>query len=54
MQGGRFDHRLFHTRVLPHLLLPGSPFGLPDVLLAGALRAAEYRGGLNGPLVRGT
>ena len=53
-QGGRFDHRLFHTCVLPHLLPPGSPFGLLDVLHADALKAAEYRGGLNGPLVRGT
>src|SRR5712691_10173583 len=53
-QGGRVTHRLFHTRVLPHLLLPGSPFGLPDVLHADALKAAEYYGGLNGPLVRGT
>ena len=53
-QGGRVAHRLFHTRMLPHLLLPGSPFGLPDVLHGDALRAAEYYGGLNGPLVRGT
>jgi len=40
-QGGRFAHRLFHTCVLPHLLLPGSPFGLPDVLHADALRAVS-------------
>jgi hypothetical protein len=40
--GGRIAHRLFHTRVLSHLLLPGSPFGLPDVLHADALKAAEH------------
>jgi hypothetical protein len=45
-------HRLFHTHVLPRLLLPGSPLGLPDVLHADALKAAERYGGLNGPLVR--
>ncbi|KAI0251145.1 hypothetical protein BJV78DRAFT_1275462 [Lactifluus subvellereus] len=50
--GGSVAHRLFHTRVLPHLLLPGSPFGLPDVLHAEALKAAEHYGGLEGPLVR--
>jgi hypothetical protein len=51
-QGGRIAHRLFHTRVLPHLLLPGSPFGLPDILHADALKAAEHYGGLKGSLVR--
>jgi len=50
--GGSVAHRLFHTRVLPHLLLPGSPFGLPDVLHPDALSAAERFGGLEGPLLR--
>jgi hypothetical protein len=46
-QGGRIAHRFFYIRVLPYLLLPGSPFGLPDVLHAGALKVAEHYGGLN-------
>jgi len=50
--GGSVTHRLFHTRVLPHLLLPGSPLGLPDVLHADALSAAERFGGPEGPLLR--
>jgi hypothetical protein len=51
-QGGSIAHRFFHIRVLPHLLHPGSPFGLPDVLHADALKAAEHYGGLKGTLVR--
>ncbi|KAH9006144.1 ribonuclease-III-like-domain-containing protein [Lactarius hatsudake] len=51
--GGSVAHRLFHTRLLPHILLPGSPLGLPDVLHADALSAAERYGGPEGPLVRG-
>ena len=51
-QGGSVAHRLFHTRLLPHILLPGSPFGLPDVLHTDALSAAERFGGAEGPLVR--
>ncbi|KAH9036139.1 ribonuclease-III-like-domain-containing protein, partial [Lactarius pseudohatsudake] len=50
--GGSVAHRLFHTRVLPHILLPGSPLGLPDVLHADALSAVERYGGPEGPLVR--
>ncbi|KAI0002183.1 ribonuclease-III-like-domain-containing protein [Russula compacta] len=50
--GGSVAHRLFHIRMLPHLLLPGSPFGLPDVLHADAVKAAEHYGGLKGPLVQ--
>ena len=38
--------------MLPHLLQPGSPFGLPDVLHGDALKAAERYGGFNGTLVR--
>ncbi|KAH9976185.1 ribonuclease-III-like-domain-containing protein [Lactifluus volemus] len=49
--GGSVAHRLFHTRVLPQLLLPGSPFGLPDVLHADALKAAKHYGGLEGSLL---
>jgi hypothetical protein len=51
-QGGRIAHRLFHLRVLPHLLHPGSPVGLPDVLHSDALKAAEHYGGSKGGLVR--
>ncbi|KAI0260185.1 hypothetical protein BC834DRAFT_832245 [Gloeopeniophorella convolvens] len=50
--GGSVAHRLFHTRVLPRLLLPGSPFGLPDVLHTEALKVAERYGGVDGPLLR--
>ncbi|KAI0302369.1 ribonuclease-III-like-domain-containing protein [Multifurca ochricompacta] len=50
--GGSVAHRLFHTRMLPHLLLPGSPLGLPDVLHPDALKAAERYGGTEGPLTR--
>jgi hypothetical protein len=50
-QGGRVAHRLFHIRVLPHF---GSPFGLPDILHADALKAVECYGGLKGPLVLNT
>ena len=53
-QGGRVAHRLFHIRVLPHLLLPDSPFGLPDILHADAVRVVECYGGLKGPLVLNT
>ncbi|TDL24571.1 hypothetical protein BD410DRAFT_786081 [Rickenella mellea] len=28
--GGTVAHRVFHTRLLPHILCPGSPVGLPD------------------------
>jgi len=50
--GGSVAHRLFHTRLLPHLLLPHSPLGLPDVLHADALSVVERFGGLEGPLLR--
>ena len=38
--------------MLPRLLQPGSPFGLPDVLHGDALKAAEHYGGLEGILAR--
>lgn len=53
-QEGWVTHRLFPTRVILHLFLPGSPFELPDVLHVDALRSATYYSGLNGPSVRGT
>ncbi|KAI0080301.1 hypothetical protein K474DRAFT_1658017 [Panus rudis PR-1116 ss-1] len=49
--GGSVAHRLFHTRVLPHLLLPGRPEGLHDAFHAHALEICEQMGGENGPLV---
>ena len=50
-QGGRIAHRHFHIRVLQHLLLPGPPFGLQNVLRADALKAVEHYVGLKGSLV---
>ncbi|GJE85718.1 ribonuclease-III-like-domain-containing protein [Phanerochaete sordida] len=43
--GGRVAHRLFHTRLLPHILLPGKPAGLPDLFHADALKICEQMGG---------
>jgi hypothetical protein len=40
------------SQALPHLLLPGSPFGLPDVLHSDALKAAKHYGAFEGPLAR--
>ncbi|KAI0048728.1 hypothetical protein FA95DRAFT_1005870 [Auriscalpium vulgare] len=49
--GGAVAHRLFQTRVLPHILLPGQPMGLPDSLHAHAREVIAKMGGENGPLV---
>ena len=43
-------HRVFHTRVLPCILLPNSLDGLPTSLHAHALRRCEEMGGVDGPL----
>ncbi|CCL99360.1 uncharacterized protein FIBRA_01378 [Fibroporia radiculosa] len=49
--GGNVAHRLFHTRVLPHILLPGSPDGLRDAFHPHAMQICESMGGLNGDLL---
>ncbi|KAG8216581.1 hypothetical protein J3R82DRAFT_6765 [Butyriboletus roseoflavus] len=43
--GGSAAHRLFHTRILPHLLLPGRSSGVPEEFHATALRLCERMGG---------
>lgn len=43
--------RVFHTRVLPHILLPGTPFGLHDSFHGAALEALKCLGGTNGLLI---
>jgi hypothetical protein len=42
---------VFHTRLLPHLLLPRRADGLPDVFHEDALRMCHKMGGIDGPLV---
>ncbi|KZT28135.1 hypothetical protein NEOLEDRAFT_1087798 [Neolentinus lepideus HHB14362 ss-1] len=44
--GGTVAHRIFHTRILPHLLLPGSAEGLRDSLHPHAMKICEQLGGL--------
>lgn len=43
-------HRVFHTRLLPHLLLPGYE-GLPEAFHADAQAACERMGGVDGELL---
>ncbi|KAI0772996.1 hypothetical protein BD413DRAFT_712102 [Trametes elegans] len=50
--GGSVAHRLFHTRVLPNLLLEGSHEGLHTAYHAHALEVCEKMGGPEGPLLR--
>ena len=50
-QGGVVAQRVFHTRVLPHILLPGTPFGLHDAFHDAALEAQARLGGPKGLLV---
>ncbi|KAH8102538.1 ribonuclease-III-like-domain-containing protein [Cristinia sonorae] len=49
--GGNVAHRVFHTRVLPHILLPGTSAGLNDVFHEQVLEICEQMGGLKGALV---
>ncbi|EIW77369.1 hypothetical protein CONPUDRAFT_92511 [Coniophora puteana RWD-64-598 SS2] len=49
--GGSVAHRVFHTRVLPHVLLPNAPEGVPVEFHAAALNVCERMGGVNGPLL---
>ncbi|TFY66651.1 hypothetical protein EVG20_g4445 [Dentipellis fragilis] len=48
--GGSVAHRVFHTRLLPHILLPGKPEGLVDSLHEHALDVTRKMGGPEGPL----
>ncbi|KAJ8488544.1 hypothetical protein ONZ51_g3485 [Trametes cubensis] len=50
--GGSVAHRLFHTRVLPHLLLQGSHEGLHVAYHDHAREVCEKMGGPQGPLLR--
>ncbi|KAI0634570.1 hypothetical protein C8Q77DRAFT_1056404 [Trametes polyzona] len=50
--GGSVAHRLFHTRVLPNLLLPASHEGLHTAYHAHAREICEKMGGPEGPLLR--
>lgn len=43
--GGSVAHRLFHTRILPHILLPNQHGGVPMEFHAKALSISERMGG---------
>lgn len=43
--GGTVAHRIFHTRILPHLLLPGTVEGLHDSLHDYALEVSDRLSG---------
>ncbi|KAI5117845.1 hypothetical protein M0805_008117 [Coniferiporia weirii] len=49
--GGSIAQRVFHTRLLPHILCPGTPFGLHDAFHEAALDMQEQMGGATGLLV---
>ncbi|KIY47628.1 hypothetical protein FISHEDRAFT_74432 [Fistulina hepatica ATCC 64428] len=49
--GASVAHRVFHTRLLPHILLGREATGLPWTFHRDALDACEHYGGLDGPLV---
>lgn len=44
-------HRLFHTRILPHILLPGKAEGVPPEFHSKALALCERMGGMDGNLL---
>ena len=44
-------HRLFHTRLLPHILLPGRAEGLHDAFHGHAQKISQQMGGLQANLV---
>ena len=52
LQGGAVSHRLFHTRLLPHLCIEGSLEGLHPKYHEHALEVCERMGGRKGPLLR--
>jgi len=43
--GGSVAHRIFHTRILPHLLLPGTSQGLQDFYHDHAMQVYQRMGG---------
>ena len=43
-------HQVFHTRLLPHVLLPNTSIGLSDAFHDYALEICERMGGLDGLL----
>jgi len=45
--GGSVAHQVFHTRLLPHILLPGQKEGLHDAFHAHALEICEKMGGMD-------
>jgi len=49
--GASTAHRVFHTRVLPHILLSTNHTGLPEVFHGDARSACNRFGGMHGPLV---
>jgi len=49
--GGDIAHRIFHTRILPQILLPGTAIGLNDVFHEHAMKICEQMGGLDGALI---
>ncbi|KAH7882489.1 hypothetical protein F5I97DRAFT_1931691 [Phlebopus sp. FC_14] len=49
--GGSVAHRFFHTRILPHILLPGNTSGVPEEFHVRALSICGSMGGKNGPLM---
>lgn len=49
--GGAVAHRVFHTRILPHILLPRTSSGLLDVFHDEALAVSERMGGAEGDLL---
>lgn len=49
LQGGSVAQRVFHTRVLPNLMLPDG-HGLPKSLHPDATKICESMGGQDGPL----
>lgn len=49
-QGGSVAHRLFHTHILPHVLLSVNPEGVPAEFRQRALALCEHMGGMDGNL----
>lgn len=49
--GGAVAQRVFHTRLLPHILCPGSPIGLHDAFHSAALEMQSRMGGSDGLLM---
>ncbi|KAG9311588.1 hypothetical protein JVU11DRAFT_7797 [Chiua virens] len=49
--GGSVAHQLFHTRILPHLLLPEKSSGVPEEYHATALKICDRMGGTESELI---